>query len=83
MNLRARQLARALRPLALATPLLAGLAATPAALAQATQRYDIPAGPLAATLGRLGAQAGILLSFSAAQTEGRLSPGVRGALDVP
>lgn len=83
MNPRARQLARALRPLALATPLLAGLASAPAALAQATQHYDIPAGPLAATLGRLGAQAGILLSFTTAQTEGRLSPGVRGALDVP
>lgn len=45
-----------------------------------SRAYDIPAGPLATVLGRLGADAGILLSYSSEQTAGRQSPGVRGNL---
>ena len=77
------QLRQALRPAVLALPLVAVLAPAQAHAqaqphAQAVQRYDIPAGPLTATLNRFGAQAGILLSFSTAQTADRTSPGVQG-----
>lgn len=85
LRLRATRLAihlrRALHPGALALPLMAcAMAAVPAAYAQAqaTQRYDIPAGPLTGALNRFGAEAGILLSFSTAQTADRHSPGVQG-----
>ncbi|HBK46597.1 MAG TPA: TonB-dependent siderophore receptor [Xanthomonadaceae bacterium] len=40
--------------------------------------YDIPAGPLADGLRRLGSSAGVLLIFTGAQTEGRSSPGLHG-----
>ncbi len=42
------------------------------------RRYDIPAGPLGTVLMRFLSESGVLLSGSAALTEGRSSPGVQG-----
>ncbi len=44
--------------------------------------YDIPAGPLEATLNRFGRETGLLLSFPAALTAGRHSGGLRGDYEV-
>lgn len=49
----------------------------------ATRAYDIPAGPLQATLNRFGREAGILLAFTPGQTANRQSPGLRGQYSVP
>jgi len=46
--------------------------------AAAARSLDIPPGPLAETLNRYASAAGVALTFSAAQTEGKQSPGVRG-----
>lgn len=40
--------------------------------------YDIPAGPLAPALRTLAAQANVLLTFTAIQTDGKATPGIRG-----
>lgn len=65
---------------------MAGLSvAAPASYAQnvqQTKRYDIPAGPLTAALKQFGRDAGILLSFSTAQTGNRHSPGLHGDYGV-
>lgn len=65
------------------------LAAPPSALAQPVappvaqlqdqrQRYDIPAGPLAAALRSLASTANLLLTFTSEQTEGRRTAGIAG-----
>ena len=51
-------------------------------LAAASRAYDIPAGPLQATLNRFGREAGILLAFTPEQTANRQSPGLRGQYGV-
>ncbi|MGC3986762.1 MAG: TonB-dependent siderophore receptor [Pseudorhodoferax sp.] len=62
---------------------LAPAQAQDAAAAQAAQRrFDIPAGPLEATLNRIGREAGVLISFGSAATDGLRSPGVQGAQGV-
>jgi iron complex outermembrane recepter protein len=63
---------------------VASAAAAPAAT-QASPRktYDIPAGPLESALTRFGRESGLLLSFPAALTAARQSPGLRGDYDVP
>ncbi|MEG2029675.1 MAG: TonB-dependent siderophore receptor [Janthinobacterium sp.] len=66
---------------------LAGLAGAPALAqtagqAEAVRRYAIPAGPLEATLNRLGREAGLLLAFGSATTEGLRSGGVSGSYTV-
>lgn len=77
------------RPIATAIALalcgLTVLAASPAAAAQdaqtasaARQRYSIPAGPLAPALRSLAGSANLLLSFTAAQTDGRTTAGLDG-----
>jgi len=44
----------------------------------ATRAFDVPPGPLTGTLNRYASAAGVALTFSAAQTDGRQSPGVTG-----
>ena len=83
--------APACRPLILALRLafggIAGAATIvpSAALAQAqraTHEFDIPAGPLATTLNRIGATAGALLSFDPAQVKGKTAPAIKGRLSA-
>jgi len=53
------------------------------ALAQtqrATHEFNIPAGPLATTLNRIGETAGALLSFDPAQVRGKTAPAIKGQL---
>ncbi|WP_234265679.1 TonB-dependent siderophore receptor [Hydrogenophaga sp. NFH-34] len=50
----------------------------PASIPANRHHYDIPAGPLATVLVRLGAEGGLLLAFSTEELGGRQSPGVRG-----
>jgi len=53
------------------------------ALATSPQRtYEIPAGPLQATLNRFGREAGILLAFTPEQAANRQSHGLRGQYGV-
>lgn len=61
-------------------PLAAQAADAMPATAQKT--YDIPAGPLEATLNRFGREAGILLSFPTDITAGLHSKGLRGSYSV-
>ncbi|MET0335032.1 MAG: TonB-dependent siderophore receptor [Rhizobacter sp.] len=79
------------RLMAVATQLaLAGLLTSPVALvhaqtepvAQAARAYDIPPGPLAATLNRFAEQSGIYLAATAELTQGKTSPGLRGSYSV-
>lgn len=56
-------------------------AAAPAGAA-AVAVFDIPPGPLTETLNRFASAAGVALSFSAEQTAGKQSPGVRGSATV-
>lgn len=68
----------------LATPLFAQTAAPAASrpVAQsASQGNTIAAGPLEAVLNQFGQQAGILLSFPTALTQGKHSPGLNGKYD--
>ena len=44
----------------------------------AARAFDIPPGPLSGALNRYASAAGVALTFSAAQTDGRQSPGVTG-----
>lgn len=46
--------------------------------AETRQAFDIPAGPLAAALRTLASHADLLLTFTAAQTEGRTTRGING-----
>lgn len=67
-----------------AEPTAAALANAPAATGTpASKRYDIPAGPLEAALNRFGRETGLLLSFPAALTAGRVSEGLHGEYAVP
>lgn len=78
------------RPLALALHLIfgggagLGAAALPVpAMAQtpnAAREFDIPAGPLGATLNRIGESAGLVLSFDPALIRGKTAPTVKGRL---
>lgn len=77
------------RPLALALHLIFGsaclaAAALPAlAMAQVqntAREFDIPVGPLAATLNRIGEAAGLLLSFDPALVRGKTAPAIKGRL---
>ncbi|MHC8339233.1 TonB-dependent receptor [Pseudomonas sp. HLT2-19-2] len=47
------------------------------------QHFDIPAGPLAPALRNLSSHADLLLSFTAKQTEGKVTQGVRGQYTAP
>ncbi|TCW84408.1 TonB-dependent siderophore receptor [Burkholderia sp. SRS-46] len=85
-----RPAARAVR-LAVFGIALAASGACPHAFAQApagamgraaVRHYDIPAGALSATLNRLADQADVLLSVPGELTNGKTSPGVRGAYSV-
>lgn len=78
-----------IHPLALALHLIFGGACLAAAVlpmpamaqAQSTAReFDIPAGPLATTLNRIGESAGLLLSFDPALVKGKTAPAIRGRL---
>ncbi len=53
------------------------------ASAQASARYDIPAGTLDQVLNRLATSAGIWLSFDGALTAGKTSAGLSGSYSVP
>lgn len=75
------------RPLARAVALALGLCviqpATVGVLAAEPgqvqrQRFDVPAGPLSAALRALAGQAGVALTFTPDQTDGRSSPGLHG-----
>ena len=49
---------------------------------ESLRHYAIPAGPLEATLNRLGREAGLLIAFGSAATEGLRSGGVSGSYAV-
>lgn len=73
------------RPLtATAITLALGLAAAPAAHAQApaTRSFDVPAGSLGAGLARLGRQAGVVVTADAALVRGQTTTGLRGHYTV-
>src|SRR5258707_9301426 len=71
---------RTMQPLFMPRPALAlAIALMPAAvLAQAQRSYDVAAGPLDAALRSTAAQAGVALIFTADQTAGQRSAGLRG-----
>ncbi|WP_019447931.1 TonB-dependent receptor [Cupriavidus sp. BIS7] len=54
----------------------------PAQATSSQHSYDIPAGPLQATLNRFGREAGILLAFTPEQAANRQSHGLRGQYGV-
>jgi catecholate siderophore receptor len=77
------------RPLVLALHLAlygtAMVGATAVSVAHAQERqdvrdYDIPAGPLAATLNRVGEASGVLLSFDPRLVKGKTAPAVKGRM---
>lgn len=49
--------------------------------AQQIQRWNIPAGPLAAALEQMARRGGLNLSYDAASLEGRQTAGVNGSYD--
>lgn len=65
---------------AIATPLLTGtgLLAAPLALAEGTQRYNIPAGPLSENLAAFAARSGVNLPIDPAMLGDRHSAGLQG-----
>ncbi|MBD9680529.1 TonB-dependent siderophore receptor [Pseudomonas sp. PDM18] len=69
-----------LRPCLLATAIL--LATTSAIAAEAVRDYQVPAGPLASTLNRIAAQAGLSLSLDPALAQGRSAHPVQGRYDA-
>ncbi|MPT52281.1 MULTISPECIES: TonB-dependent receptor [Delftia] len=73
-----------MQPLFMPRPALAlAIALMPAAvLAQAQRSYDVAAGPLDAALRSTAAQAGVALIFTAEQTAGQRSAGLRGSYTV-
>jgi len=50
--------------------------------AQATQNYDIPAGPLAVALNRFAETSDIKLFYDSSLTSGRTSPGLKGSFNT-
>lgn len=68
--------------LAAVTPLTPSTAMAQPAGATTAIRFDIPAGPLAGVLTRLGNEARILLAYPMELVSGLQSPGVRGTLDA-
>ncbi|WP_213980968.1 TonB-dependent receptor [Sphingomonas sp. dw_22] len=80
-NIHARRRAMALLLAAAGTIAIdAGIAVPAHAQAAGEHRYDIPAGPLAMALNRFAEESGLQLSYDAALTQGRTTPGVQGAL---
>lgn len=78
----AHRLRRAVRAALLGTTVslasVAGIASAAQAAELTTQRYDIPAGPLGAALNRFAREAGIGLSATPLQTDGKQSQGLQG-----
>lgn len=73
---------------ALLFALAAGMLATPPATAQtaaaaAVRDYDLPAGPLAATLNRIAREAGLAFTTDAQLMQGRSAAPVRGRFEAP
>lgn len=68
-----------LRPCLLATAILLG---TSAIAAETTRDYQLPAGPLASTLNRIAAEAGLSLSLDPALANGRSAHAVNGRYDA-
>ncbi|MGC3987620.1 MAG: TonB-dependent siderophore receptor [Pseudorhodoferax sp.] len=66
--------------LSTASPPAAAQAAPPAAM---QRDYDLPAGPLAATLNRIAREAGLALTVDAQLVAGRQAAAVRGRHDAP
>ena len=88
-SFRRAPLALALRAVFASTLALGGVGATVSAHAQTAEqarpdarRFDIPAGPLEGTLNRLGREAGVLITFGSAVTDGIRSGGVSGSYSV-
>jgi len=73
-------LAAVAAPALVPAPAVAAEAVAPAPAARRT--YDIPAGPLEATLNRFGREAGILLSFPTRMAAGLRSRGLSGSYGV-
>lgn len=73
-----------LRPVALALLLATTLPTAPAhaQAGAAVQRYDIPAGPLDATLTRIARQAGRIIAVDPTLVAGRQAPAVQGDLSL-
>lgn len=89
-NLRLRPAARAVAAalcgiaLQAALPQAALAQAAPAQAGAGEQRtYSIPAGPLAPALRNLASSANVLLTFTAPQTDGKTTAGLRGTYTVP
>lgn len=81
-SLRLAPVALTLQALCIGAVAVGGFALPKQAFAQtaaATKEFNIPAGPLEATLNRLGRDAGVLITFGSGVTEGLNSPGVRGS----
>jgi outer membrane receptor for ferric coprogen and ferric-rhodotorulic acid len=77
----------ALRATCIATGLLAAMAASPIALAQAsgaaaTRSFQVPAGPLATALAGFAADAGVSVSAPPELVRGVVSPGLDGSFAV-
>ncbi len=64
----------------LVAPLL--IPAAQARAEQVSRDYDIPAGALVTTLNRFAREAGVVLSFDAALTQGQYSPRLHGRLSI-
>lgn len=64
-------------------PVHAQTAAAGVAPDAASRRYDVPAGPLSASLNRLAEQANVMLSASGDLTSGKTTVGVHGTFSVP
>lgn len=64
--------------MALAAALAASTVAAAAQAQDATQRYDVPAGPLGEALAAFASQSGRQILYSAALVAGRRSPGLSG-----
>lgn len=68
--------------LLMAAPALTHAAQTAAASTAQQQDFTIGAGPLANVLNRFATEAGVVLSFDTALTQGRQSPGLNGRYSV-
>lgn len=58
------------------------LTTAPTGAADAAQRFDIPAGPLAPAISRFAATVSVGISFDSAQLQGLQSPGIQGKYTV-
>ncbi|MBK4998135.1 TonB-dependent siderophore receptor [Pseudomonas sp. S31] len=81
MFARPSRLAGAIHRATLTLSLAGSLLVLPAAWAQ-PQRYDIPAGSLAQALSQFAAASGVMITFSAEDTAGLSSPGLRGDFEL-